>query len=227
MANLSITTVKSGTIPFTYDGETFNTYYVVFGDLERRTKDPLVVLHGGPGLVHDYLVPFSDLTATADIPVILYDQIGNGRSTHLRDKPSEFWKIDLFIEELANLLSYFGIQDGFSLAGHSWGGILAAEYEVQRQPKGLKKLILTNSLASIALWMKSNMQLLQTFPKEVQEGVIGGMKNPEKYEAALRELHRVHGCILNPQPKEFVGTLSQVFSKDGDPTVAHAPYVYP
>lgn len=227
MANPSVTTVKSGTISFTYDGETFDTYYVVFGDLERRTKDPLVVLHGGPGLVHDYLVPFSDLTAAADIPVILYDQIGNGRSTHLRDKPSEFWKIDLFIEELANLLSHFGIQDGFSLAGHSWGGILAAEYEVQKQPKGLKKLILTNSLASIALWMKSNMQLLQTFPKEVQEGVIGGMKNPEKYEAALRELHRVHGCILNPQPEEFVSTLSQVFSKDGDPTVAHAPYVYP
>ena len=42
------------------------------------------------GMVHDYFVPFSDLVADAGIPVILYDPLGNGLSTHLHDKPTEF-----------------------------------------------------------------------------------------------------------------------------------------
>ncbi|KAI0372054.1 alpha/beta-hydrolase [Pilatotrama ljubarskyi] len=80
------------------------------------------------------------------IPVILYDQLGNGRFTHLRDKPAEFWTIDLFVAELESLLVQLGIQDTFSLFGHSWGGILGAEFAVRKQPPGLKHLILSNSL---------------------------------------------------------------------------------
>ena len=49
-----------------------HTYYQVFGG---RIGDPLVVLHGGPGLVHDYLFPFVGLADEYEIPVILYDQL--------------------------------------------------------------------------------------------------------------------------------------------------------
>lgn len=214
-----------GKIDFKHNGETFQTYFKRFGDLENRKNVPLIVLHGGPGLVHNYLVPFAELATKYDIPVILYDQLGNGKSTHLREKPPTFWNIDLFIDELINLINHFGIQDGFSLAGHSWGGILASEFEVRRQPAGLKRLILSDSLAASSLWNQSNGQLLANFPDDVKQGIMGGMKDPAAFFHALKEFHAVHGCTIRPVPDYYWYTLDQVFGADGDPTVAGAPYV--
>ena len=70
---------KEGTISFAFGDETYNTWYKIYGEL--GTHRPLVVVHGGPGISHDYLVPHSDLNVDASIPIILYDQIGNARST--------------------------------------------------------------------------------------------------------------------------------------------------
>lgn len=56
------------------------------------------------------------------IPVILYDQIGNGASSHWPDAPKEFWVPSLFMDELNNLTQALGISDDFDLLGQSWGG---------------------------------------------------------------------------------------------------------
>ena len=56
------------------------------------------------------------------IPIVLYDQIGNGASSHIKDKPDGFWTAELFMDELDNLLKHLGIRDNFDLLGHSWGG---------------------------------------------------------------------------------------------------------
>ncbi|KAF9045149.1 proline-specific peptidase [Panaeolus papilionaceus] len=215
--------VTEGYIPFTVEGETYQTFYKLYGTLENRTRNPLIVLHGGPGLCHNYLTTFGDLAVKYDVPVILYDQLGNAKSTHLKEKPPTFWNIDLFIDELENLLKHFSIQDGFDLAGHSWGGILASEFEVRRQPEGLKHLIITNSLAASALWNKSNGELMATFPDDVKQGLMGGMKNPEGFFNALKAFHAVHGCTIRPVPEEYWQTLEEVFGPNGDPTVAAAP----
>jgi pimeloyl-ACP methyl ester carboxylesterase len=98
---------SEGTIPFIVAEETFSTWYKVVGDLANRTKRHLIVLHGGPGLSHDYLIPLADLAPTR--PVVFYDQIGSGRSSHAADKPRSFWTIDLMINELINLLLNLGI----------------------------------------------------------------------------------------------------------------------
>lgn len=78
----------------------------------------------------------------------MYDQLGCGRSTHLREKMGDesFWTIDLFLSELDNLLAHLKIEE-YDLLGQSWGGILANEHAAH-QPKGLKKLILANTPAS-------------------------------------------------------------------------------
>lgn len=213
-----------GTISF-FHGETFHTYYKVFGKLEGRIRDPLVVLHGGPGLVHDYLFPFVDLADEYEIPVILYDQLGNGKSSHIQGKEPAFWTIDLFIDELVNLLSHLSIEDSFDLVGHSWGGILAAAFAVQRQPAGLHRLVLSNSVASSSLREQSNAQLLEAFPEEVKIGIGEGMKNPAAYFHAVKEFHSVHGCLTRPVPEEYWYALDQIFGPEGDLTVASAPYV--
>lgn len=65
---------------------------------------PLLVLHGGPGCTHDYLVSLCDLV-NDNRSVIHYDQLGNGRSTHMSEAPYDFWTVDLFLRELENLIS--------------------------------------------------------------------------------------------------------------------------
>ena len=109
--------------------------------------------------------------------------------------------MDLFIDELINPLSNFNIQDGFDLAGQSWGGILASEFEVRRQPAGLKHLIITSSLAESSLWNQSNGKLMQAraFSGDVKRG-LGGMKEPERFFPALKEFHSVHGCVTRLFP---------------------------
>jgi len=96
-----------GEAPFDYTAahKPLQTYYRIFGDL-KSSLTPLVIIHGGPGLSHDLLLSHSDLTSTYSIPIILYDQIGSGRSTHLPETASisNFWTEKIFIAQLEQLL---------------------------------------------------------------------------------------------------------------------------
>ena len=62
------------------------------------------------------------LLTPSSIPVVFYDQIGNGESSHIKNKPDTFWRAELFMDELDNLLKKLEIYDNFELLGHSWGG---------------------------------------------------------------------------------------------------------
>lgn len=211
-----------GFIDFPYEGEVHQTYYKVFGDLQDRSRTPVIVIHGGPGLSHDYLLPLADL-ADQSYPVILYDQIGNARSTHLPNKPPTFWTIDLFIDELENLLKHFDIKDKYHIVGHSWGGMLACEVVARRQPPGLRRLVISDSPPSTALWGQSFMELLQKFPQEVQDAIAKGFEDRERYWNALLEVYAVHGCRAKPFPKDLEYSLLQVYGEDADRTVEDAP----
>lgn len=212
-----------GNIPFKYQGKAYQTHYKVFGNISDKTRTPVVVLHGGPGLSYDYLSPFSDLSTTYKTPVILYDQLGNGRSTHLQSASPSFWTIDLFVNELANLINYFSIEKHFDIAGHSWGTVLGMEYAIRKQPKGLQHLVLSDGLASIDLWDQSTEQLLQEFPPWVAEGMMAGMSDPPKFQAALLAFYAVHGNRVVPIPADYNATLQWLFGPNGDGTVASAP----
>ncbi len=213
--------VKEGHAPFPYQGETHQTYYKVFGDLENRTRTPVVVVHGGPGLSHDYLLPLADL-ANQSFPVILYDQIGNSRSTHLPDKPGDFWTIDLFLDEFDSLLQHLGIQDEYHIVGHSWGGMMASELIVRRQPKGLKRLVISDSPSAIAKWRQSFGELLSKFPDWVKEAVANGFADRTAYWKALQEVYAVHGCRAKPFPKDLEYSLLQTYGENADRTVSSA-----
>jgi proline-specific peptidase len=220
MASTTIISTE-GTIPFNVDGETHQTWFKVFGDLTNRTRTPVVVLHGGPGYSHDYLLPISDL-ASSTSPVIFYDQLGHSRSTHLPEKPQSFWSIDLFIDELVNLLTYFNIQDEFDLLGHSWGGMLAVEFEIRRQHAGLRRMILSDSLAAMHLWNEAKDQLKSAFPAEVQEGMGVGLKDLERFRTSMFIYLSVHGCTVQPMPEELKYSLGQFFDDDADRSVSNA-----
>ena len=215
--------VEDGHILFPYKGETHQTYYKVFGDLDNHTRVPVVVLHGGPGLSHDYMLPNADLADEPyGYPVIFYDQIGNARSTHLPDEPEDFWSVDLFLDELENILAHFKIQDRYYIVGHSWGGMLAAEFVVRRQPKGLRRLVIADAPSATALWRQSFMQLLQEFPEWVKEAIGRGFEDRETYWKALGEVYAVHGCRVQPMPEDLEYSLLQVYGEGADLTVKNA-----
>ena len=89
-------TETEGTVEF----RGFQTWYRVTGRLEASgPRPPVVLLHGGPGATHDYLDAMRGLAAGVRA-VVQYDQLGNGRSSHLPDRGPEFWTVDLFCAEL-------------------------------------------------------------------------------------------------------------------------------
>jgi proline iminopeptidase len=102
---------------------------------------PLIVLHGGPGLDQNYLLPQLYELAENNL-VIFYDQRGSGKSleTELDEKHIH---IHQFVEDLEALRLSFGF-DKFILMGHSWGGLLAMQYAVDH-PENLMGLILLNT----------------------------------------------------------------------------------
>ena len=125
-----MTTLTTHRIPF----RQWETWAACFTpDIPVPGALPLVVLHGGPGMAHNYLKNLEELTSTGRT-VILYDQLGCGNSSHLPDAPADFWVPQLFVDEFLNLLAHFRLGD-FHLLGQSWGGMLGAEIAV-RQPRG-------------------------------------------------------------------------------------------
>lgn len=59
----------------------------------KRAALPLVVLHGGPGIPHDYLLPLAGLAESAGgRAVFFYDQLGSGNSDSPQDE--EFYSVE-------------------------------------------------------------------------------------------------------------------------------------
>ncbi|AVO36914.1 proline iminopeptidase-family hydrolase [Pukyongiella litopenaei] len=207
--------VTTGVSP--YQG--YETWYRICGSLDSD-KLPLVVAHGGPGCTHDYVDSFKDLAETGR-PVIHYDQIGNGKSTHLPDKGADFWTVDFFLGELDALLDHLGIRNRYAYLGQSWGGMLGAEHGVRR-PAGLKALVIANSPASMELWLAGAAKLRAELPPEVQAALdtheANGTTDHPDYKAAEKVFNERHVCRVVPMPPEVQRTFDAM---EEDPTVYH------
>ena len=203
------------------EGPFGRTWYRVSGDL-GAAKTPLVILHGGPGCTHDYVDSFKDLAATGRA-VIHYDQLGNGRSTHLPERAGDgsFWTVDLFNDELNRLTAHLGIADRYDVLGQSWGGMLGAEHAV-RQPKSLRRLVIANSPASLKTWVEEANRLRRDLPQDVQDTLTrheeAGTIDSDEYQQASAAFYAQHVCRIVPMPPEVQRTFDAIAA---DPTVYH------
>lgn len=202
------------------DFEGSQTWYRVDGKLHPDGPAPLVVLHGGPGATHDYLTPLVGL-ATDGRAVVLYDQLGNGNSTHYPDRGADFWTVDLFVRELANLLDHLGVAGRYHVLGQSWGGFLAQEHAFT-SPPGLRSLVLSNTAASFPDFVAAANKLRADLPPEVDATLrrheeAGTTDDPE-YAEACKVFYRRHLCRLDPWPQGVIEGLGKI---DEDPTVYH------
>jgi proline iminopeptidase len=129
-------------------------------------KTPLLLLHGGPG---GRSCAFSVLSELAtDRPVILYDQLGSGRS----DRPNDLalWRTDRFVEELDAVRKALGLSK-VHILGHSWGGTLATEYLLTKGQQGVRSVILSSPLISTPRWLADTRRLRLTLPEPVQSAL--------------------------------------------------------
>ncbi|KAI0537898.1 Alpha/Beta hydrolase protein [Xylaria digitata] len=191
-------------------GKPCKTWYKVYGDLDSHPGPVLVALHGGPGAGHEYLSPLIDIYEKYEIPLVFYDQVGCGRSTHFREKNGDttFWTFELFIQELDNLVDHLQLRvKGFYLIGHSWGGMLGGAYAAL-QPRGLKGLILSGAPASIPLLVKGARELLAALPEParttLEECDKRGDHESEEFENASKESYAQHVCRLDPYPVDVL-----------------------
>jgi len=188
----------------------FRTWYRVTGTLDGEMA-PLVVVHGGPGSTHDYLLAMSSL-AEGGRAVVHYDQLGNGGSTRLPDRGADFWTPELFLNELANLVEGLGIAERYVLFGQSWGGMLVARHAADG-PAGLHGLIIANAPASYRLW-RSEMEVLRAaLPAGVdavlREHEVAGTTDSAEYFEAMRVFYGRHVCRLDPWPRDYLASFME------------------
>lgn len=171
----------------------------------------LLLLHGGPGMTHEYLESFQDYLPNDGIEIYFYDQLGSYYSDQ-PDDPS-LWRVDRFREEVEEVRQNLSL-DHFYLLGSSWGGFLAIEYAI-KYGENLKGLILSNTTASIASYSAYINELRSRLPQEVikklEEFETEGEYNHPEYERLLDEhLNNKYICRLDPWPDAAIRGFSNL-----------------
>jgi len=193
-----------GRIPF----RGHSTWYTVVGEGEEDGKLPVVCLHGGPGGSHDYLESMGDL-ARSGRRVVLYDQLGCGRST-VPSNP-DMWTVELFVEEVGVVRDALGL-DRCHVVGQSWGGMLGMEYALTH-PDGLASLTICDSPASIPQWVAEANRLREALPPEVQATLLrheqAGTTDDPEYEEACKVFYDRHVCRV-PWPDGVARSFAQM-----------------
>lgn len=115
----------------------------------RVGSGPLVVvLHGGPGASHDYLLPQYDLLAQGR-SLFYYDQRGGGQSPVPRDTPVG-WREH--VADLDGIRADLGLER-LTLCGYSWGGLLAVLYFLEH-PAQVERLALVAPASPTAAYRR-------------------------------------------------------------------------
>ena len=117
---------------------------------------PVVVLHGGPGAHHDYLRPGFDGLAVGR-ELVYYDQRGGGQSPVPREVPVGWMEQ---VADLDAMRLHWGLER-MTLAGYSWGGLLALLYAVER-PDRIERLALVSPAPA---WRAAREGFEQTFAR--------------------------------------------------------------
>jgi proline-specific peptidase len=170
---------------------------------------PLLVLHGGPGAASYYVEPFAERMARGR-PVVVYDQLGCGRSD-APDDPS-LWTLDRSCAELDEVRRRLGLER-CHLFGQSWGGWLSIEY-LARGTEGVVSVVLASTSASLPEFVAAAQRLIGELPEPwrgtlLRLGAQKAYDDPE-YQDAVMEFYRRHLCRLDPWPDCVVDSIREL-----------------
>jgi proline iminopeptidase len=173
----------------------------------------VLLLHGGPGMTHEYLEAVDSYFPAASIEYYYYDQLGS----YYSDQPDEpeLWDLPRSVEEVEQVRQALGLnRDNFYLYGQSWGGMLAIEYALKYQ-QHLKGLVISNMMASIPAYNEyAETVIMPTMDQNVLSEIKGYEEaedygNP-RYMELLIEHHYVEH-ILRMTPAEWPDPVNRAF----------------
>ncbi|MBC7975712.1 MAG: proline iminopeptidase-family hydrolase [Myxococcales bacterium] len=174
----------------------------------------LLLLHGGPGATHQYFEALETGLGSRGIELIYYDQLGSAFS----DQPNEpsLWTIDRFVDEVEQVRVALGLdRSNFYLLGHSWGGILAAEYAL-RYGQHIKGLIISNMMMSIPDY---NRYAAEVLAKQMDPAVVAEVKaieargeyeSPRYLELLLPHFYKKYFCRLADWPNAVTRSFDNI-----------------
>lgn len=160
----------------------------------HMSPPPLVVLHGGPGVPANYLLPL--VNVVTDRAIIFFDQLGCGRSS--RPEDPEAYSISLAVDDLLALFSQWKLS-AYHLYGHSWGGILAFEYLKRTRDSRCCSVILASAPTSVTLVEAESKNLLQNL---VEDG-------DDDERQAMERFRCKHECRALPIPLSLLDAYAQ------------------
>jgi proline iminopeptidase len=161
----------------------------------------LLLLHGGPGCTHEYFEAADSWLPAAGVEYYYYDQLGSGWSDVPVDE--SLWDLDRFVDEVEQVRSALGLErDSFVLLGHSWGGILAAEYALAHG-EHLKGLVISNMMMDVQAYNAYARDVLmpaidQQALAEIQALEASGDYENPRFMELLIEHHYVHHVLRMP-----------------------------
>ena len=177
------------------------TFRVFTKRVGNNPRVKLLLLHGGPGITHEYFEACDSWLPAAGVEYYYYDQLGS----YYSDQPSnpELWEIPRFVDEVDQVRRALGLGKGdFFLLGQSWGGILAMEYALKHQ-EHLKGLVVSNMMASIPAYNAYAQEVLmpgmdQDARAEIQRLEAEGKSEDPRYMELLVPHHYEHHVLRMP-----------------------------
>ena len=174
-------------------------------------RTPLIVIHGGPGLSHHYLLSLVELAEQR--PVIFYDQLDSGNSSRPNDPAN--WTVERFVGEIDSLRRWLNL-DRILILGSSWGGTIAAEYAMT-QPQGLNGLVLASPVINTPRWIADCTEYRKQLPQEIQQTLDKHEAQrtylSDDYQDAVMVFYKRHLCRMDPWPWEIEKSF-QLFNYD-------------
>lgn len=174
-----------------------------------QTRPALIALHGGPGASHlcfDMLDPLGD-----ERPVVIYDQLGCGKSDHPSD--TSLWTIERAVAELDQVIKGLNFKH-VHLLGHSWGTIMAFEFMLQKRPPNIAGLILSGPCFSASRWLQDGRANVATLPPKMQTAVreaeASGKFESADYQQAMEAYYHRYLCRLDPWPECLTTAIANV-----------------
>jgi proline iminopeptidase len=179
-------------------------WYRILGEGKQT---PVLMLHGGPGGTSKSFYQFADLGR--DRPVIIFDQLGSGRSDYHTD--TTLLRVENFVEQVQALKTALKLKE-FYLHGHSWGTALALEYYL-KYPKGIKAIIFNSPYFSTSLWKADADTLISTLPDSVQYAIKIGEKNHQYESPEYKNANEVFTKNFGVRNKRLTSELDTAASK--------------
>lgn len=170
---------------------------------------PLLYLHGGPGSKSNF-----NLSEIGDErPVIIFDQLGNGRSDHHKD--TRLLKVHKLVAQVHAVKTALNLNE-FYLSGGSWGTALALEY-YNKYPEGIKGLIFNSPYFSTLIWTADADILIAALPDSIQSVIrnaeVDSVFNTDAYANADKVFAKKHGMrtAYKPHPYDTIAYKSDPF----------------